>query len=91
MRPQTRCMPHEPPRVARSTVADSSRSAAKQNRDVAAARGDRPSIDDVVAEKRRRLGTALHELARDLAEARRRNRQLERELDRMRASQRPAR
>jgi hypothetical protein len=84
-------MPHEPPGVARSTVTDSSRSAAKRNRAVAAGRGDRPSIDDVLADKRRRLGTALHQLARELAEARRRNRQLERELVRMRAKQRLAR
>ena len=43
-----------------------------------------PSIDDVLAEKRRRLGTALQRLAKELAEARRRNKQLERELDRLR-------
>ncbi len=51
--------------------------------------GDRPTIDDVLAEKRRRLGTALHQLARELAEARRRNRQLERELELLRAVKAP--
>jgi hypothetical protein len=44
----------------------------------------RSTVDDPLADKRRRLGTALHDLARDLAEARRRNRQLERELMRLR-------
>jgi hypothetical protein len=45
---------------------------------------DGPTIDDVLADKRCRLGTALHQLARELAEARRRNSQLERELSRLR-------
>jgi hypothetical protein len=44
----------------------------------------RSTVDDPLADKRRRLGTALHDLARDLAEARQRNRQLERELMRLR-------
>jgi hypothetical protein len=45
-------------------------------------------IDDGMADKRRRLGSALQQLARELAEARRRNRQLERELERLRAEKR---
>jgi hypothetical protein len=45
-------------------------------------------IDDGMADKRRRLGSALQQLARELAEARRRNRQLERELERLRAERR---
>jgi hypothetical protein len=77
-------MPHELPGVGRS-VADRNRSAPMAGRDLARAHGDRPTIDAVLADNRRRLGTALYELARDLAEARRRNRQLERELSRLRA------
>jgi hypothetical protein len=46
---------------------------------------DRLTLDDLLADKRRGLGTALHQLACELAEARRRNRQLERELARLRA------
>jgi hypothetical protein len=77
-------MPHELPGVARSTVANSNRSGPMPGRHVPPAHGDRPTIDDILADKRRRLGTALHQLARELAEARRRNRQLERELNRLR-------
>ena len=51
--------------------------------------GDRPTIDDVLADRRRRLRTALHQLARELVQARRRNRQLERELERLRAVKPP--
>jgi hypothetical protein len=54
------------------------------NRDIPPTDRDGPTIDDVMIEKRRRLGTALHQLARELAEARQRNRQLERELERLR-------
>jgi hypothetical protein len=40
--------------------------------------------ESVIASKRRRLGTALHQLATDLARERRRIAQLERELARLR-------
>jgi hypothetical protein len=40
--------------------------------------------ESVIASKRRRLGTALHQLAADLARERRRIAQLERELARLR-------
>ncbi len=53
-------------------------------RDISPTDRDGPTIDDVMIEKRRRLGTALHQLAQELAEARQRNRQLERELERLR-------
>ena len=42
----------------------------------------RPSLT-VLAQKRKRLGTALQEMADDLAKERRRNRELERELGRL--------
>ena len=41
-------------------------------------------LGDVLAAKRRRLGTALHELATELAHERRRNSRLERENERLR-------
>ena len=44
-----------------------------------------PQIDDVLAANRRRLGTALHQLASELARERQRNRQLAREVDSLRA------
>jgi hypothetical protein len=53
-------------------------------------RGDQPSFEsrplseDAVAARQRRLGTALHHLAIDLARERRRTAQLERELARLR-------
>ena len=47
-----------------------------------------PPSKDALASRRRRLGTALHELAADLAQERRRTAQLERELARLR-SRRP--
>jgi hypothetical protein len=59
-------------------------------RDIPPADSDRPTIEGVLADKRRRLGTALHDLARDLAEARRRNRQLELELSRLRTEKKIA-
>jgi hypothetical protein len=46
--------------------------------------------DDVIAERSRRLGTALHQLATDLARERQRVRELERELTQLR-SERPTR
>jgi hypothetical protein len=52
---------------------------------------DAPLPEDPLAEKRRRLGTALHQLARELAEVKLRNRQLERELKRVRAQNELAR
>jgi hypothetical protein len=46
---------------------------------------------ELLAEKRGRLGTALQQLAADLARERRRNRELERELARLRErADRPA-
>jgi hypothetical protein len=59
------------------------------NRRIPPTNGDRPTVDDVMAEKRRRLVVALHRLARELAEARWRNRQLQRELERLRAERPP--
>jgi hypothetical protein len=44
-------------------------------------------LDNVRTSKARRLGTALHQLARDLARERRRTAQLERELANLRAEQ----
>jgi hypothetical protein len=44
----------------------------------------------VLAQKRQRLGTALQEMAEDLANERRRNRELERELARLRPRVDPA-
>jgi hypothetical protein len=41
-------------------------------------------IQDLLGDKRHRLGTALQQLAADLARERRRNRELERELAQMR-------
>jgi prefoldin subunit 5 len=48
---------------------------------------ERAAVDDVLDDKRRRLGTALHQLACELAEARQQNRQLQRELQGLRAEQ----
>jgi hypothetical protein len=42
-------------------------------------------FEDALASRRRRLGTALHRLAMDLARERRRTAQLERELARVRS------
>lgn len=44
-----------------------------------------PRPDDLLAERGRRLGTALHQLATDLARERRRVRKLERELAELRS------
>ena len=44
-----------------------------------------PPCEDALASRRRRLGTALHGLAMDLAQERRRTAQLERELARFRS------
>ena len=44
----------------------------------------RAEVTDMLAARRRRLGTALHELATELAQERRRNAMLERENRRLR-------
>jgi hypothetical protein len=45
--------------------------------------------EDVLETARQRLGTALHQLARDLARERRRNAELEREVARLRTKTQP--
>ena len=47
--------------------------------------GATPNLHEVLAAKRRRLGTALHELAVELARERRRSARLEEENRRLRA------
>jgi hypothetical protein len=53
-------------------------------------RSDQRLFLTVLAQKRRRLGTALQEMAEDLAKERRRKRELERELARLRPRVDPA-